>query len=372
MNKIIKTPLLLLAAIFSAYSCTQKIVKQNSSSLKSSFKNNFYVGAAINDGQINGIDTAGVNLIQKEFNSITPENSMKWMYIHPQIDTFNFHQADKYVALGERENMFVVGHTLVWHSQIAQWVNEINDSITMATHLAKHIKTIVTRYKGRINAWDVVNEALNEDGTLRESIFLKTMGDRYLEFAFKQAELADSDAQLLYNDYNLVNPEKREGAIQLIKRLQASGAKIDGIGMQGHWSLSGPSIKEIENSILAYSELGIKVMFTELDVTVLPNPWDLEGAEVDQNFEGSEFMNPYPEGLPDSVKIQLAQRYEDIFKLFLRHDDKIGRVTFWGTNDGSSWLNNWPINGRTNYPLLFDRDLHPKMAYDRIMRLKKN
>ena len=375
MNKGTKVQLVLFAFVLSVLSCTQKKVEPKNveiSSLKNSFKNSFYVGSAINGRHIDGSDSLGVDLIRKEFNTITPENIMKWMHIHPQKDTFNFDQADKYVALGEMEKMFIVGHTLVWHSQIADWVNEVKDSTVMASLLENHITRIVKRYRGRIHAWDVVNEALNEDGSLRESLFLKVMGQSYLEHAFKMASIADPDAELLYNDYNLTNPEKRAGAIRLIKGLQASGAKIDGVGMQGHWNLKGPSLEEIEESILAYSELGLKISVTELDITVLPNPWDLEGAEVDQNFEGSEFMNPYPDKFPDSVKLKLAKRYEDIFKIFLKHEDKISRITFWGVTDGNTWLNNWPIKGRTNYPLLFDRQYRHKMAYDSVMQLKKN
>ncbi len=338
--------------------------------LKSAFKEDFLIGAAINARIINESDTLALKTLLREFNSISPENDLKWANIHPQLDTFNFATADAFVALGSKNGMHVLGHTLVWHSQLAEYVNKIKDSTALASHLQSHITTIVERYKGKIAAWDVVNEALNEDGTLRETVFLEVLGERYLEKAFKWANLADPDAHLIYNDYNLCNPEKREGVVRLVKQLQANNVKIDGVGMQGHWNLKEPSLEEIENSILAYHNLGVKVHITELDITVLPNPWDLEGAEISQNFEGSAIMNPYPEQLPDSVQLQLAQRYQDIFKLFLKHKDKIDRVTFWGISDGSSWLNGWPIRGRTNYPLLFDRDYLPKMAYDSIMSLK--
>jgi len=342
--------------------------------LKSSFLNDFYVGAALNDGHIDGSDTLGIELVKNQFNTITPENKMKWMYIHPQRDRFYFDTSDKYVALGQNNNMHVVGHALVWHSQLADWMNQVQDSAEMAMVFKKHISTIVSHYKGKIDAWDVVNEALNEDGTLRESNFYKVMGDSYLELAFKEAAKADPDAELIYNDYNLWKPEKRAGVVRLVKRLQESGAKIDGVGMQAHWNLLGPSIEDIENSIIAYSELGIKVMITELDVTVLPNPWDLNGAAVEQSyeqFEGDPTMNPYPNGVPDSVQTKLAERYEDIFELFLKHKDKISRVTFWGVQDGQSWLNGWPINGRTNHPLLFDREYLPKKAFKAVIDLKE-
>ena len=379
MRSISKSFVLLLTLIL-VFSCQSKKEEEKEKkdvevvTLKSSFLNDFYVGAALNDGHIDGSDTLGIELVKNQFNTITPENKMKWMYIHPQRDRFYFDTSDKYVALGQNNNMHVVGHALVWHSQLADWMNQVQDSAEMAMVFKKHISTIVSHYKGKIDAWDVVNEALNEDGTLRESNFYKVMGDSYLELAFKEAAKADPDAELIYNDYNLWKPEKRAGVVRLVKRLQESGAKIDGVGMQAHLNLLGPSIEDIENSIIAYSELGIKVMFTELDVTVLPNPWDLNGVAVEQSyeqFEGDPTMNPYPNGVPDSVQTKLAERYEDIFELFLKHKDKISRVTFWGVQDGQSWLNGWPINGRTNHPLLFDREYLPKKAFKAVIDLKE-
>lgn len=350
----------------------KKEVSDKHRSLKSTFQDNFYIGAAINKEQITGVNTAEILLLEEQFNSISPENDLKWERIHPEKDSFYFDIADKYVALGEKNDMNIVGHALIWHSQLAPWMHEIKDSLTMAHNIENHINTIVGRYKGKIDTWDVVNEALNEDGSLRESIFLNIMGDQYIDYAFQLASIADPDAELVYNDYNLWKPEKREGVIRLVKQLQSKGIKIDGVGMQAHWSLLGPTIEDIENSIIAYSELGVKVMITELDVTVLPNPWDINGAAVEQNYdqyEGDPRMNPYPEQLSDSAKVQLSKRYEDIFKLFLKHQDKISRVTFWGINDGNSWLNNWPIKGRTNYPLLFDRESQPKEAYYSLLAL---
>ncbi len=379
MKKILSISVITMTSLIILNSCSpkesekQKDLSKKNISLKDLYKEDFYIGAAINDYQIGKTDTLGLEILENEFNTITPENIMKWMYVHPKENEFYFEETDKYIALGLEKNMFIVGHTLIWHSQIADWMNEVTDSADMANHFKNHINNIVSRYKGKIDSWDVVNEALNEDGTLRESSFLKVMGNDYIDLAFKLASNADPKAELVYNDYNLWKPKKREGVVRLVKQLQANGTKIDGVGMQAHWSLDGPSIEDIENSILAYSELGVKVMFTELDVTVLPNPWDLNGAAVEQNydkFEGDPIMNPYPESLPDSIQLKLAKRYEDIFNLFLKHKEKIGRVTFWGVNDGQSWLNGWPIKNRTNYPLLFDRNYKPKKAYNSVIKLK--
>ncbi len=361
-------PYLVAVTTLLAVSCTSQ---KETASLKDAYKNDFYIGTALSANQIEVKNAKEDSLIRKEFNAITAENIMKSMYTHPQKDKYDFTLSDKFVAYGEKNKIFIHGHTLIWHSQLAPWMEKIADSTEMKAFMKDHITTIVSKYKGRINSWDVVNEALNDDGTLRQSIFLKTLGEKYLVDAFKLAEKADPKVELYYNDYNIEEPAKRAGAIALIKKIKAAGGKVDGVGIQGHWRLQSPSIEEIEKSILEYSALGIKVAFTELDITVLPNPWDLKGAEISQKFEGSEKMNPYPKALPDSIQNQLAERYASIFKLFLKHKDKISRVTFWGVHDGQSWLNDWPIKGRTNYPLPFDAALGHKKAYDSILKLKK-
>jgi endo-1,4-beta-xylanase len=365
--KCIKLYLIAVTTLM-AVSCTSQ---KETTSLKDAYKDDFYIGTALSADQIEQKDKKEDSLIRKEFNAITAENIMKSMFMHPQKDKYDFTLSDKFVAYGEKNKMFIHGHTLIWHSQLAPWMEKIADSTEMEAFMRDHITTIVSKYKGRINSWDVVNEALNEDGTLRKSVFLNTLGEKYLVDAFKLAAKADPKAELYYNDYNIEEPAKRAGAIALIKKIKAEGGKVDGVGIQGHWRLQSPSIEEIEKSILDYSALGIKVAFTELDITVLPNPWDLKGAEISQKFEGSAKMNPYSEKLPDSVQTQLANRYQSIFKLFLKHKDKISRVTFWGVHDGQSWLNDWPIKGRTNYPLPFDKNLQHKPAYDSILKLKE-
>jgi len=365
-------PLFVLATVLVLNSCT-KIYKSPEKvvTVKDAYKENFYIGTALSQSQIEESDPMVTTLISKEFNSITPENIMKSMFIHPEKDRFDFKLSDKYIAFGEKYNMFIHGHTLIWHSQLPPWMAQIKDSVTMADAMTNHINTIVSRYKGRISSWDVVNEALNEDGTLRKSVFLKTYGKDFLTLAYKLAAKADPKTDLYYNDYNLCTPKKRKGAVELVKNLQKNGAKIDGIGEQGHWHLNTPTLEEIEQTILDFSALGIKVAITELDISVLPNPKNVVGADINQRAEASEKMNPYPKVLPDSIQKQLADRYEAIFKIFLKHQDKISRVTFWGVNDTQTWLNDFPVRGRTNYPLLFDREYKPKKAYFSILSLKE-
>lgn len=363
------SPLILILLIIS--SCQKKVEEiVEPEGLKDEFKNSFLIGTALNGNQILEKDSVQNVLIATEFNSVTPENAMKSMLIHPQKDTFNFELPDKLVGLIEKNDMHVQGHTLVWHSQLSPFFKEITDSTEMVEALTDHINTIVGRYKEKIEAWDVVNEALNDDGTLRKTVFLDVLGEDYLSLAFKLTEKVDPNVELYYNDYSMTNPSKRAGAIKMIKRMQEQGVKVDGIGMQGHWDLHGPSLEEIETSILEYAALGIQVAITELDVSVIPMPWDFTGADVNVKFEsGDPTMNPYPEKLPDSIQDKLAKRYSDIFKLFLKHQDKISRVTLWGVNDGDSWKNDWPIDGRTNYPLLFDRTNNKKRAYYSLMNL---
>ena len=369
---------ILAISIVCALSCANGLYKPNTDrtdSLSDRYKDLFHLGAAINEDIILGKDLQSKNIVTSEFNSITPENSLKWMFLQPFPNKFNFGAADKYVELGIKNNMHIVGHALVWHNQLADFMKTTGSRSEFKKHVENHINTVVSRYKGKIDTWDVVNEAFNENGSLRQSVFKKQMGENYIEDVFKLAETADPDADLIYNDYNLYKPAKRAGVLKMVKKLQENGTKINAIGVQAHWRLNSPSLMEIEQIILDISDLGVEVMFTELDVTVLPNPWELVGAEVTQNFskfEGDPKMDPYPKALPKSVEKQLAKRYEDIFKLFIKHQDKISRVTFWGVMDKHSWLNDWPIKGRTNYPLLFDRNYQPKKAYNKLINLVGN
>jgi endo-1,4-beta-xylanase len=363
----------LLFLIFSLnlLSLYPSLAQQRPNSLKEAFKNDFFIGTALGAEHILEKDAKANELIKKEFNAITPENHMKSMNIHPEWNRYDFFLGDKFVEYGQKNNMYVVGHTLVWHSQLPRFVGKIKTADSLKLFMSDHINTVAGRYAGKINSWDVVNEAIEDDGTFRKSIFYNLLGEDFIKMAFDLAAKADPKAELYYNDYNNEQPAKRKATIEMIKKLKASGTKIDGVGIQGHWSINSLKLKDIEDAIIEYSALGLKVAFTELDLTVLPNPWDLKGADVNQNFENSPKMNPYPKELPDSVQTTLAQKYEELFKVFLKHQDKIDRITFWGVADNHSWLNGWPVRGRTNYPLLFDRNFEPKKAYNSVMNLKK-
>ncbi len=296
--------------------------------LRTAFEGAFLVGAALNVAQFSGRDTAGAALVRAQFNAITPENVLKWQSVHPRPGVYDFATADQYVAFGERDGMFIVGHTLVWHQQTPRWVFQDSSG----------------------------NPVLNDDGTLRPTPWLTIIGVDYLAQAFRFAHAADPAAELYYNDYALENAPKRNGALDLVRRLRAAGIPITGVGLQGHNRMDWPTAAQQDSTIVAFAGLGVRVMITELDIDVLPRP-----------NQSATVLNPYPNGLPDSVQHALAQRYAELFTVYERHAADIGRVTFWGVADGDSWLNHWPVRGRTNYPLLFDRQHRPKPAFEAVM-----
>ena len=333
--------------------------------LKDTFQDHFTIGAALNHRQVRQLNEQEEVILFQHFNSITAENLLKWGSIHPQLDTYNFEPADRFVELGEKMDAFIVGHTLVWHQQTPDWVFEDAQGNPLSkeallNRMKDHISTVAGRYKGRIHGWDVVNEAFFDDGEYRTSHWYNIAGKDFIKEAFKKAQEADPDMELYYNDYNMWKPAKRDAAITLAKELRSEGIRIDGIGMQGHYGLESPSLEQIENSIVAIAEAGFQVMFTEVDIDVLPNPVNRSGADIDATFDFEEQYNPYKTGLPQEIQEKLANRYKELFALFLKHEDKISRVTFWGLTDKDSWLNNWPMKGRTAYPLIFDKDGFPK------------
>src|SRR5437773_4789953 len=336
--------------------------------LRTAFEGAFLVGAALNVAQFSGRDTAGAALVRAQFNAITPENVLKWQSVHPRPGVYDFATADQYVAFGERDGMFIVGHTLVWHQQTPRWVfqdssgNPVSRD-TLLARLRDHIHTVVGRYRGRIRGWDVVNEALNEDGTLRRTPWLAILGDDYLASAYRFAREADPDAELYYNDYSLENAPKRRGAVQLVTRLRDHGVPITAVGLQGHNRMDWPSPAQEDSTIDAFAGAGFRVMITELDVDVLPRATRAPGADLADTTASRSALNPFVNALPDSLQRALARRYAELFGSYLRHRETVARVTFWGVTDRDSWLNNWPVRGRTNYPLLFDRDGRPKPAF---------
>ena len=344
----------------------------NVPALKDVFKDAFKVGTALAPRHFDGEDKRGVALIERHFNTISPENVLKWEVVHPLPHIYNFGAPDRYVEFGEKRGMFIVGHTLAWHSQVPRWVfqdsagNRISKA-DLLDRLHEHISLVVGRYKGRIGGWDVVNEALNEDGTLRNSPWLQIIGPEFIEKAFIWAHEADPGAELYYNDYSMENAQKRAGAVRLVKSLLDKGIKVTAIGMQDHLKMNWPTVAEEDSTIKAFTDLGVKVNITELDVDVLPQATRNAGADVSMRAGPTASLNPYVDSLPSAVQEQLAERYAEIFRVFMKYKDKIDRITFWGVADNDSWLNGWPVPGRTSHPLLFDRNRQPKPAFGRVI-----
>ncbi len=371
------TSIFVLMALILFLGCSSLAQKSKGvESLKDALKGKFYIGTAMNLQQIQGRDTADVGVIKRNFDAIVAENCMKSMYLQPKEGEFNFSDADKFVEFGEQNKMWITGHCLIWHSQLPRWfcVDEKGANVSpevLKARMKSHISTIVGHYKGRIKGWDVVNEAILEDGSYRKSKFYEILGEEFIPLAFQYAQEADPDTELYYNDYNEWYPKKRETVIQLIKTLKERGIRIDAIGMQGHVGMDGPSIDEYEETILAYTNAGVKVMVTEFDLSILPAPRRGIGADLSANFEYQKELNPYTEGVPDSTSIAWSNRMLDFFKLFLKYPGKVSRVTMWGVTDRNSWKNDFPVRGRTDYPLLFDRNYKAKPVVDEIIKLAK-
>jgi endo-1,4-beta-xylanase len=349
---------------------------QTAPTLKEAYQEVFRIAAALNQVQFEERDPRGSPIIAAQFNTISPENVLKWQSLHPRPDEYTFDAADHYVDFGEKHKMFIVGHCLVSHSQTPRSVfqddkGEPVSREVLLDRMRDHIRTVVGRYKERIAGWDVVNEALNEDGTLRDSPWRRIIGDDYLIKAFQFAHEADPQAELYYNDYALEIEAKRKGAVQLIRTLKAAGAAINGVGLQDHNRMDWPTVRQEAETIEAFAALGVRVNISELDIDVLPRTTQQNSADVSNTAARSADSNPYASGLPDDRQQALARRYAELFDVFVQHKDVIGRVTFWGVTDADSWLNNFPTRGRTNYPLLFDRQGKPKPAFEAVLQKAK-
>jgi len=369
----------LIVLLYSTFSFTVK-PQQVVVSLKEAYKDAFLIGTAVNDAIVSGSDQLSQQIVVKQFNSITLENSMKAALINPQPGVFNFGPADAFVSFGEAHKMFIVGHTLVWHNQVPAWFftnasGKPNSKAEQIERLRSHIEKVAGRYAGRVNAWDVVNEVIDNDGSYRATSWVNAFGngDTLVKYAFKFASQYAPNTELYYNDFNAWRPSKRDGIVRMVNMLKQEGIRIDGVGMQGHWGLNYPKNEYIEAAIDAYAATGVKVMITELDVDVLP--LTKEGQIIgqgmsDRQFQLEEFktfLDPYQKGLPDDIQLQLTNRYKELFGIFYRKKDKIARVTCWGIHDGMSWKNDYPIPNRTNYPLLWNRNKEPKPAFHAIL-----
>lgn len=339
--------------------------------LHAAYTGDFAIGLAVSRRLLRGEDPLGRALADRHFNTFTPENSLKAQTVQPREGEFDFTEGDALVALAAANNARVVGHTLLWHGATPDWFfADEPDHATLLERLRTHINTVAGHYRGRIAEWDVVNEALADgpgDTVLRDSPWHRILGDDYVAQAFHFAHAADPDAMLIYNDYLIEQSPKRERAYAFLRQLLADGVPLHAVGIQGHWGLGAPPVEEIATAIKLFGSLGLRVMITELDVSVLP--YRPPGADISIERAYELGLDSYRDGLPPEVQDRLADRYEALFRTFLGHRDLIDRVTFWGDHDGNSWLNNWPIRGRVNHPLLFDRAGQPKPAFHRVLTI---
>lgn len=349
-------------------------VAQNQPTMKDVLGKYFLVGTALNSHQIWTHDPKIVHAITDNFNSVVAENCMKGEIIHPEEDYYDWHDADQLVKFAEQHKMTVHGHCLVWHSQAPKWMftdkegKEVTREV-LIDRMYHHITNVVKRYKGKIKGWDVVNEAILDNGEYRQSPYYKIIGPDFIKLAFIFAHQADPDAELYYNDYSMSIPAKRNAVVKLVKELKAAGCRIDAVGMQSHNGFNYPNLEDYENSIKAFIAAGVDVQFTELDVNMLPNPKSFGGAEISQNYKYNKELNPYVNGLTKAAQKTFDQQYLSFFKIYRKYVDHIKRVTLWGVDDGSSWLNGWPVPGRTNYGLLIDRNYKVKPVVKEIIKL---
>ncbi|MFA9391542.1 MAG: endo-1,4-beta-xylanase [Prolixibacteraceae bacterium] len=374
--------LLVFSAVF-LMNCSSKTADDTTDkTLKETYKGAFKIGCSVNHAIVSAYDTVSRSLVLEQFNSVTPENVLKAETVHPQPDVWNFGSGDAFVKFGEEHKLFIVGHTLIWHNQTPDWFfkdenGNLKSHDALVEQMRSYIEQVVGRYKGRINAWDVVNEVIDNDGSYRPTTWVNGIGDgdELVKLAFKFANQYAPDAELYYNDFNAWRPAKRDGIARMVRMLKKEGIRIDGIGVQGHWGLNFPKNEYIEAAIDTFAALGVKVMITELDVDVLPvtKEGQLIGRIMSdpqwQLEEFKTFLDPYSNVLPANVEKQLADRYAELFGIFYQKRDKIDRVTFWGLHDGMSWKNDYPVPGRTNYPLLYRRDKTPKPALDAVLNV---
>lgn len=377
-----KTNQLLLTTVL--LSCFSNYFYAQNSTLKEAYKEAFKIGCSVNGSIIQGFDKQSQEIVIREFNSITSENDMKAESLHPRPDVWNFEAADRFVQFGKDNNMFIIGHTLIWHNQTPDWYftnnqGEPKSKDEMIEFMRNYIEIVAGRYSGKIDAWDVVNEVIDNDGTYRPTTWVNSFGngDEMVKMAFKFTEQYAPGTDLYYNDFNAWRPTKRDGIARMIRMLQKEGIRVDGIGMQGHWGLNFPKIEYIKAAIDTFASLGVKVMITELDVDVLP--LTREGQIIgkimsDPQFQLEEFktyLDPYREGLPENVEQQLTDKYAELFKIFYDRKEYIDRVTLWGVHDGMSWKNGYPIPGRINYTLLYRRDRTPRPAFEAVLNVPK-
>ena len=325
--------------------------------LREVFREKFLIGAAVSPRNIYS-EEGGI--LRKHFNSLTAENVMKMGLIHPEPNRYAWAGPDSIVAYARVYGMKLRGHTLVWHKQTPSWLFRESDGQKVSKEkllqrLKEHIFAVAGRYKGQIYAWDVLNEAISDDaGTFfTRTPFMEICGEEFIEKIFRWAHEADPAALLFYNDYGETNPVKRKKIIEMVTTLRRKGVPIHGIGLQGHWSIHHLKVQALEDCLKDFASTGLILHITELDLSVWPGEPDRRDMRPDDNVNAYTKENASKQ---DSL-------YGMIFSTFLKYADHIQSVTFWNITDRHSWLDEWPVKGRKDHPLLFDANLQPKFAF---------
>ena len=334
-----------------------RISGDSSKGLKEYYKNYFTIGVAVSPQSL--ANKEEVQLILQNFESITPENAMKMGPVHPKENEYNWKDADAIVDFAVQHHLKIRGHNLCWHEQTPTWFfkDSSGNLVTKAVLLKRlkdHITTVVNRYKGKIYAWDVMNEAIddNPNNFLRNSLFYQICGEDFIAKAFEYAHAADPNAILFYNDYNTERKEKADRIYALLKTLKEKGVPVDAVGLQGHWSVFEPTQNELEYTIQKFASLGLKIQVTELDVSVYK--WEKEPRA--KTITDADAYTPVMEQ-------QQTAKYKMIFDVLRKYKQFITGVTFWNISDRHTWLDTYPVKGRKNYPLLFDTNLQPKKTF---------
>ncbi|MBQ8656732.1 MAG: endo-1,4-beta-xylanase [Prevotella sp.] len=364
--------------------------------LAEAYRDYWYTGVSVNQWEV-AADQNGTNehdvtgfisndqtkdwpVIARNFNWVVAENCMKCEVVHPKEGVYDFTLADQFVNKAKAEGLKVLGHALIWHSQCAPWFHYDDNGKLVSPEVLKkrmreHIFTIMNHFKGRVDAWDVVNEAFEDDGTPRKSLFWQILGTDYIPLAFQYAHEADPTAELYYNDFSMNKATKVEGVARFFRPLILQGLTVSAIGMQGHMILEdnvdNSLIKQYEHSINTIAALGVPTAFTEVDLSVLPNPYGFSGANISDRFAYRPEMDPYTNGLTREQEAKMEQFWIDFYQMLIGHRENIQRVSFWCLNDASSWRNDFPIRGRTDYATLFDRQNQPKPFVDKLIQLVK-
>jgi endo-1,4-beta-xylanase len=335
--------------------------QDESSGLKDYYADYFPIGSAVSPAVLTGPEK---DLILQNFNSLTAENVMKMGRIHPREDQYDWEPADQIVNFAMSNKMKMRGHTLVWHNQTPDWIFKNADGSqvdkeTLLKRMKEHITQVVTRYKGKIYAWDVVNEAIDDDPSkfYRDSPWYQICGEEFIAKAFQYAHEADPDALLFYNDYNTEKPTKRDNIIKMVKQLLDAKVPIHGVGLQGHWSIYDPSEEALRESLKKFSALGLPLQITELDISV----YRPESTRREKRADESDAFTAEMEQMQ-------IEKYKMAFKVLREFKGSVTSVTFWNVTDKRSWLDNFPVRGRKNYPLLFDQQMQPKKAYWEVVK----